>query len=826
MTEKDLLKKIAIAKAKPADLEDLKPSDLADLVLIVLNYVKSIHQAIEKGKIKGKDGENPVADVDYLSLPTAKREIKAILSQAIDKIDADVQKRLSKLKNGEDGKDAVVTRKHIEEAAKIASGLIELPDFRVYITEQPEAIRDALELLQGDERLSIKAISGFEDVIAELEKKIRNNQIGGGAGFRKLVQLLDITNAESATTGQVLKKNADGSFSFDDESGGGGEGGAVDSVNGQTGDVVLDASDVGAATQSDIDTAIANLVNTAPSTLDTLNELAAALGDDPNFATTIATNLAGKANTAHTHAISDVTNLQDTLDAKAAASHTHTTSDVTNFNEAVEDIIGSKVIGGTGITVTYNDTTGETTIDAEGGGGSGTVESIVAGTGISVDNSDPANPIISTTITQYTDELAQDAIGGILADSSEIDFTYNDATPSITATLKAGSIDESKLDTSVNASLDLADSASQPGHTHAESDITGLTADLANKYDKASSPTTGNIPKFGAGNTIADSGISAVTLSAQISDLYASKQDADSDLSAIAALSPTNDDVIQRKAGAWVNRTPAQLKTDLALTKSDVGLGNVDNTSDATKNSAAATLTNKTINGTNNTLTVREADLSFSDNTTNDVSTTKHGLVPKAPNDTTKYLRGDGVWAVPSFSALTLIPYPNTPVLSGASTASSFGSDTTQSLFQFVLPLAITVNKISLRTGTISSNGTWDITIYSENGQNQLIAVTTGTVSSANSIVTVSVPTITLNPGVYWFAINPNGVASAQWICYTAGANAALGTTSGLPGDVTSEPIIHGTLAISSGTPAATFTPTAVTETALSAVGIVFRLDN
>jgi hypothetical protein len=47
----------------------------------------------------------------------------------------------------------------------------------------------------------------------------------------------------------------------------------------------------------------------------------------------------------------------------------------------------------------------------------------------------------------------------------------------------------------------------------------------------------------------------------------------------------------------------ATLKTDLALTKSDVGLGNVDNTSDATKNSAVATLTNKTFNLTSNTLT-------------------------------------------------------------------------------------------------------------------------------------------------------------------------------------------------------------------------------
>ena len=41
----------------------------------------------------------------------------------------------------------------------------------------------------------------------------------------------------------------------------------------------------------------------------------------------------------------------------------------------------------------------------------------------------------------------------------------------------------------------------------------------------------------------------------------------------------------------------------VTLVKGDVGLGNVDNTSDATKNSAAATLTNKTIDLTSNTLT-------------------------------------------------------------------------------------------------------------------------------------------------------------------------------------------------------------------------------
>ena len=49
------------------------------------------------------------------------------------------------------------------------------------------------------------------------------------------------------------------------------------------------------ATQGYVNTQIANLVDSAPSTLDTLNELAAALSDDPNFATTITNQIAAKA---------------------------------------------------------------------------------------------------------------------------------------------------------------------------------------------------------------------------------------------------------------------------------------------------------------------------------------------------------------------------------------------------------------------------------------------------------------------------------------------------------------------------------------------------
>ncbi len=50
------------------------------------------------------------------------------------------------------------------------------------------------------------------------------------------------------------------------------------------------------ATQADIDAAISAVVNTSPATLDTLNELAAALGDDPNFATTMTALIGTKLN--------------------------------------------------------------------------------------------------------------------------------------------------------------------------------------------------------------------------------------------------------------------------------------------------------------------------------------------------------------------------------------------------------------------------------------------------------------------------------------------------------------------------------------------------
>jgi hypothetical protein len=55
-------------------------------------------------------------------------------------------------------------------------------------------------------------------------------------------------------------------------------------------------------------------------------------------------------------------------------------------------------------------------------------------------------------ITQYTDEMSQDAVGSILLNSSKITFTYSDVTPSISADIVPNSITAVELSNTINIS--------------------------------------------------------------------------------------------------------------------------------------------------------------------------------------------------------------------------------------------------------------------------------------------------------------------------------------------------------------------------------------
>ena len=165
-------------------------------------------------------------------------------------------------------------------------------------------------------------------------------------------------------------------------------------------------SDPSYATQSFVNTQVSNLVDSAPAALDTLNELAAAIGDDASFSTTITNSIAAKLPLAGgtmsgglnmggnaitnvgnvdgrdvssdgskldgIEASADVTDTANVVAALSAGSNisigtdgtiSSTDTNTQLSNEQVQDIVGGMVSSNTesGITVTYQD--GDGTID-------------------------------------------------------------------------------------------------------------------------------------------------------------------------------------------------------------------------------------------------------------------------------------------------------------------------------------------------------------------------------------------------------------------------------------------------------------------------------
>lgn len=144
------------------------------------------------------------------------------------------------------------------------------------------------------------------------------------------------------------------------------------------------------ATPADVTTAVAAVVNAAPASLDTLNELAAALANDASFSTTVTNALAAKAPIASptfTGTVSGITKsmvglgnvdntsdaakpvstaTQTALDAKAAASHTHVIADVTGLQTALDGKQASGSYAATVHTHAIADVTGlQTALDGK-----------------------------------------------------------------------------------------------------------------------------------------------------------------------------------------------------------------------------------------------------------------------------------------------------------------------------------------------------------------------------------------------------------------------------------------------------------------------------
>lgn len=167
-------------------------------------------------------------------------------------------------------------------------------------------------------------------------------------------------------------------------------------------------------------------------------------------------------------------------------------------------------------------------------------------------------------------------------------------------------------------------------------------------------------------------------------------------------------------SGALVFGTSPNITTPTGIVKGDVGLGNVDNTSDATKNAASVTLTNKIINGANNTLTVRLANdvsgtLPIVSGGTGQVSANSalNALLPSQTSNSGKALLTDG-----SNTSWTTIPANGGTFLAADGTKTApglaFNSDTDTGLYRIGSGnVGFSANDVKI--GEWSSAGAWTL---------------------------------------------------------------------------------------------------------------------
>jgi hypothetical protein len=182
----------------------------------------------------------------------------------------------------------------------------------------------------------------------------------------------------------------------------------------------IDAAIFGKATPADIEDAINDLIGGAPGTLDTLNELAAALNDDASFAATVTAALAGKAASVHTHALSDITGLVSALAAKLEAVPIATTT-----------VLGG-VKAGAGLNVA-----GDGTLSVTGAGIGDGLPAM-----LDVYMTPTSNGQTSFTVSGgYTVGLIDVMLNGILIKGGGVDYTASNGT-TVVLTVGANTVDE------------------------------------------------------------------------------------------------------------------------------------------------------------------------------------------------------------------------------------------------------------------------------------------------------------------------------------------------------------------------------------------------
>ena len=357
----------------------------------------------------------------------------------------------------------------------------------------------------------------------------------------------------------------------------------------------------------------AKIVDAAPDALNTLNELAAALGDDPNFATTVATQIGGKV---------------DKVTGKGLSTNDYTTAEK------------NKLAGiATGATANTGTITG------------------VSANGTSVATSGVANiPAASTSaygvtkLSSSTSSTSEALAATPKAVKAAYDLAAQKAGTSVATTEANGlmsAADKSKLE-GIAAG---ANAYVHPSHTAKSSGFYKVTVDNQGHVSATTAVTKADITGLGIPGSDTNTHYTAVPHAGSSSSTAATATTNGNTYINIVENGARSGGINIKGSGATTVTSDANGVITISSTDNDTkytlpaatssALGGVKVGSNITNSSGTISLTKANVTSA----------LGYTPPTTNTtysvVSTTADGLAPKRDGSTTKFLRGDGTWAVP-----------------------------------------------------------------------------------------------------------------------------------------------------------------------------------
>jgi hypothetical protein len=157
----------------------------------------------------------------------------------------------------------------------------------------------------SDQSLTIKTLGSGETTVQSVAGVNLTATESGDIALTTSLGNIELKGTVQLLSGKRITDSAGTKIEFGDD---------IDMNSNKITELGTPSANADAATKLYVDTSIADLANSAPTTLNTLNELAAALGDDANFSTTVTTSIASKltsANVAVTVGASSITTTQD-----------------------------------------------------------------------------------------------------------------------------------------------------------------------------------------------------------------------------------------------------------------------------------------------------------------------------------------------------------------------------------------------------------------------------------------------------------------------------------------------------------------------------------